>query len=152
MSNTQFWLDSPIWRANAIAAINRAPAGHVVEIREPKRPDIQNRKMWALLKDIADQVIWHGRVLNSEDWKAMLTAGLTKAEPIEGIEQGTMIVLGVSTRMMSKKFFSQLFEYMYAFGTEHNVIWSEKSVNEIESFLMSMPSRGLKDERTGNHE
>jgi NinB protein len=132
---TQYFLDSELWRNNAMTAVKVAPQGYVVEIREPKRLDVQNRKMWALLKDISDQVVWHGRKLNSEDWKAMLTAGLTKSEPIEGIEQGTMILLGVSTRTMSRKFFSELFEYMYAFGTDQNVVWSEKSVNEIEAFL-----------------
>ncbi|MGN4051417.1 recombination protein NinB [Pseudomonas sp. SM4] len=50
----------------------------VVVIRDEKRPDVCNRKMWAMLKDVSEQVIWHGKKLTSEDWKCLFSASLEK--------------------------------------------------------------------------
>ena len=46
-----------------------------------------------------------------------------RAEP--GLDGG-FVVMAVSTRKQSQKWFSDLFELMHAFGAEHDVRWTEQ--------------------------
>lgn len=49
--------------------------------------------------------------------------------------EGTgFIVLGQSTRVMSKKELSDLLELAYAFGAAHGVKWSEKTKTDLMIF------------------
>ena len=130
-----FYLDNPFIRQNAIAAINNAPEGWIVEIKQETRTLAQNRKLWACLTDLAQQVEWDGEYLNQSDWKNMVTAGLTKATSVRGIEDGTFVMRGSSTSSMSKKLFIELVEYIHWFGTDKNVIWSRDSVDIFTEYL-----------------
>jgi hypothetical protein len=96
----------------------------VVVIKDQKRPDICNRKMWAMLKDVSEQVEWYGKKLSNEDWKCLFSASLEKQRAEPGLDGG-FVVMAVSTRKQSQKWFSDLFELMSAFGAEHGVRWTE---------------------------
>ena len=58
-------------KENLIAYIRTLPvnprAPMVVDAREETRTDKQNRLMWPLLKDLSDQVVWHGEKLTREE-------------------------------------------------------------------------------------
>lgn len=95
----------------------------LIVIRDEKRPDVCNRKMWAMLRDVSQQVEWYGRKLTDEDWKHIFSAAVQKQDAVPGIDGG-FVVLGVSTRKQSQKWFSDLFEVMHAFGAEHGVRWT----------------------------
>ncbi|MDT6922729.1 recombination protein NinB [Pseudomonas atacamensis] len=110
--------------AGALHAIDLSKP-KVVVIRDEKRPDVCNRKMWAMLKDVAEQVVWHGKKLTSEDWKCLFSASLEKQRAEPGLDGG-FVVMAVSTRKQSQKWFSDLFELMHAFGAEHGVRWTEQ--------------------------
>lgn len=110
--------------AGALHAIDLSKP-KVVVIRDEKRPDVCNRKMWAMLKDVSAQVIWHGKKLTSEDWKCLFSASLEKQRAEPGLDGG-FVVMAVSTRKQSQKWFSDLFELMHAFGAEHGVRWTEQ--------------------------
>lgn len=113
--------------------VKEAIKGGALEIlvRRPKRSDEQNRKMWAMLNDVASQVNWYGQDLTPEDWKHVFTASLTKQRAVPGIDGG-FVVLGVSTRDKSKEWISELIEVIYAFGAEKGVVWSDPSqTNEV---------------------
>ena len=36
----------------------------------------QNRLMWSMLRDISNQVIWHGQKKSPEDWKWVFSAAV----------------------------------------------------------------------------
>lgn len=74
--------------------------------------------------DVSQQVEWYGRKLTDEDWKHIFSAAVQKQDAVPGIDGG-FVVLGVSTRKQSQKWFSDLFEVMHAFGAEHGVRWTE---------------------------
>ncbi|WP_223879200.1 recombination protein NinB [Chitinimonas arctica] len=88
------------------------------------RSSEQNEKMWAMLADIARQVEWYGQWLTAEEWKHVFSSALEKQRVVPALEGGGFVVLGVSTRRQSKRWFSDMFELMYAFGAERNVRWS----------------------------
>lgn len=110
--------------AGALHAIDLSKP-KVVVIRDEKRPDVCNRKMWTMLKDVSEQVVWHGKKLTSEDWKCLFSASLEKQRAEPGLDGG-FVVMAVSTRKQSQKWFSDLFELMHAFGAEHGVRWTEQ--------------------------
>ncbi len=96
-----------------------------ITVNDEKRPDISNRKMWAMLRDVATQVEWYGKKLSDEDWKHIFSASVEKQRAVPGLDGG-FVVLGVSTRKQSQKWFSDLFEVMHAFGAERGVRWTEQ--------------------------
>jgi hypothetical protein len=95
----------------------------------PRRTKEQNDKIWPMLRDLAKQVVWGGMpagTLNEYDWKDLITAALKQQRVIPGLTGG-VVVLGGHTSRMSVQQMSEMIEYMYAFGTEHDILWSEKS-------------------------
>ena len=96
----------------------------IVTLGREKRTLDQNAKLWAMLRDISDQVEWYGEKLKDYEWKDVLTASLKKQKAVPGIDGG-FVVLGAHTSGMSKEELSELIELMYAFGADKVVKWSE---------------------------
>ena len=125
MTNSkQIRLIGPTQREYAKAQIDQAPDGWTVDIKEPSRSAMQNRKLWPMLKDVSDQVEWHGVHLKPADWKEMFTAGLKGCQVVPGLEGG-FVTIGMSTSAMGKKMFADLITYIGAFGDQRGVVWSE---------------------------
>ena len=101
-------------------------AGHRlhVEVRAEKRTDPMNRRMWAMLTDVAEQVEWYGQKLSPEDFKHILSASLQKQRVAPGLDGG-FVVLGLSTSAMTKAEHSELMELIAAFGAERGVEFKE---------------------------
>lgn len=125
-----------------VAAYRHAEAlsvGNAVEVIvrpvKSRRSHAQNAKMWAMLADIAGQVEWPvngvlGR-LDSEDWKAIMTASVRQEIRMAAGVNGGVVMLGQSTRKMTVQELSDLIEFMHAFGAECGVVWSEQASKVI---------------------
>lgn len=102
-------------------------AGHRLElvVREGKRTNEQNKRMWAMLTDISEQVTWYDHKLTPEEWKAVFSAALKKQKVVPGLDGG-FVVLGTSTSKMTKAEMSELQELMTAFGVERGVTFKEQ--------------------------
>lgn len=87
------------------------------------RSSQQNRLLWKLLRDVADQVIWHGQRLSDQEWKDVMTAAIKRQKVVPGIDGG-FVVLGTSTRAMKIAEMTELMELIQAFGAEHDVKFS----------------------------
>lgn len=122
MSNPSFPLRTEQDRARAIQLLQRVDlsAGWTWSMREEVRSDAQNRRMWAMLRDISKQVEWYGHKLNDDDWKNIFSAAVEQQRAVPGLNGG-FVVLGISTRKQSKKWFSDMFEVMQAFAAEQGV-------------------------------
>lgn len=96
-----------------------------VTISDEKRSDASNRRMWAMLRDIAKQVDWYGQKLKDEDFKHIFSASVEKQRAVPGLDGG-FVVLGLSTRKQSQKWFSDMFEVMEAFAAERGVKWTQQ--------------------------
>lgn len=113
--------------------IDRAPPGYVVKIVEPKRTTDQSAKMWAMLTDIsrAKPVIngeiqrftpeeWKSRIMHACGWEQQFLPGL----------DGRPFPSGFKSSQMSKSQMSSMIEWMYAWGDERGVQWSEPNPYE----------------------
>lgn len=109
----------------AAEMIMNAPDNYVCEIKEKTRTLDQNSKLWPMLTDISKQVCWHTHWLTKEEWKDFFSAIILKQKVIPNIDSTGFIAVGGSTSKMGKKVFSEMIELMYAFGVDHNVVWSE---------------------------
>lgn len=115
-------LNSEACRQRAIELLLRIDiaSGKVWSLSEEARSDAQNRRMWAMLRDISRQVDWYGQKLSSEDWKHIFSASVEKQRAVPGLDGG-FVVLGISTRRKPKVWFSDMFEVMEAFAAERGV-------------------------------
>jgi hypothetical protein len=123
-------LANDFFREKAIDWIRRAPRDTRVEFKGPKRTTGQNDRMWAMLTDISLQLAWHGMQLSPEDWKFVMLDALRreKSEQIRFVPNtdGTgFVTLGTSSSDLSKDEMTDLIEIIFAFGAQHDVVWSE---------------------------
>ncbi|MFV8979829.1 recombination protein NinB [Serratia fonticola] len=136
MDKQVFYLRTPQIRQNLKAYIDNLQLNPdkplAVTIQEPTRTLDQNARLWATLRDISEQVVWHDRVLNSEQWKYIFTAALKKQEVVPNLAGDGFVVLGQSTSKMKVGEMRDLIELMNAFGAERGVKWSEDSRLAIE--------------------
>jgi hypothetical protein len=109
-------------RARAIQILQRVDLtqGITWTMREEVRSDAQNRRMWAMLRDVAKQVEWYGQKLSDEDWKHIFSAAVEKQRAVPGLDGG-FVVLGISTRKQSKRWFNDMFLVIEAFAAEYQV-------------------------------
>lgn len=131
MKTIRYHLIDESVRYNAIQFIRTCNLDLIVEVKQRTRSLDQNRRLWATLRDVSEQVVWHGMKLDSEDWKHIFTAALKGQRSAPGINGG-FVVLGQSTSKMKVSEFSELLELIYAFGAERGVQWSEDAQEAIE--------------------
>jgi hypothetical protein len=111
-------------RSHAVAQVLQAPIGSKVTVKEAKRSDEQNAKMWAMLNDISKHQPM-GQERSADDWKvlAMHMCG-HECQFIHGLE-GEVIPTGFRSSQLSVRQMATLITWLYAFGAEHSVVWSE---------------------------
>lgn len=123
MSKRTFHLLDFNVRARVSHEVLNAPIGHVVVIQPETRSLEANAALWAMLSEVAAQVVWHGRKLDATSWKSIFTASLKKQDVVPGIDGG-FVVMGTPTSTMTKAEMSDLLELISAFGAEQGIIFS----------------------------
>lgn len=133
-------------RRNAAAYCLAAPDGYVARFAPPSKSREQEEKYHAQIGDIAKQVEFFGRKLDSEAVKRMLVDAFhydTKDEPelreawaqmgdlqfMPALNHAGVVALGFQTRVFPKKLASAFIEWLYAFGAENKVVWSDEVSN-----------------------
>lgn len=113
-------------RRRAVAAVQDAPAGFVVEVKEPTRTLAQNALFHALCSDLAKSgLTWAGKERDAAAWKVLMVSGHAVAtkegsEMVPGLE-GEFVNLRESTALMSKKRSASLTEYTQAFCAQNGI-------------------------------
>ena len=97
----------------------------IVEVKPETRSTEQNRRMWAMLTDVSQQVDWYGKRLTAQDWKHVFSSSLRKLEVVPNLDGTGFVALGLSTSAMTKAEMGDLMTLMEAFGAERGVEWSE---------------------------
>lgn len=119
-------------QTNLIQGLRGGPV--VVTLGREKRSTEMNSKLWPMLTDIAQQVEWFGKKHSKEAWKEIITGSFRQAEFVPNIENTGFVAVGLSTSKMGKAEFSALIEYIYAFGAEKAVVWSEPALETYEQY------------------
>jgi hypothetical protein len=115
-------------KTRASNIINAAPYGARVEVKAAKRTLPQNKRMWAMLTDIAMQVDWDGGKRRPDDWRIRFLDGLKGERTMLSNLDGTGVIeIGRSSSDLSKEEMSDMIELMYRYGAEHGVQFNERS-------------------------
>jgi hypothetical protein len=122
-----FVLSHPEARRRAMACVADAPAGYVVEVREPTRTLEQNAAQWPYLVAFSKQLMWpvNGAMcrLEPDEFKDILTAAF-QGETVRlamGMSGG-VVMLGLRTSKMGKKKFSEWLEFLKATAAMRGVV------------------------------
>jgi hypothetical protein len=111
-------------RANAIKAVQAAPAGFVVQISEPSRTLEQNAAQWPYLEGFAKQkqLCINGVMewATADDWKDVLT-GCWNGETRMAAFDNRVIMLPQRTSRMGKRVFIDWMEFLIAMAAQSGV-------------------------------
>ena len=118
--------------------IDESPDGYLApRPSAPKKRRVQEEKYHAMIGDIAKQVDLVGERRDVEDAKRLLIDAFARVMAANGTplrQQGRIIPsldgsgfvqLGIQSRRFTVSEASEFIEYLYAFGAEHGVVWSE---------------------------
>lgn len=125
-----FVLSHQIARQRAVDRVRTAPDGWEVRVKEPTRSGPQNALLHAALTDVAKQCEWAGRKWDVESWKRLMTAAWCRtrnesAQMVPAIDGQGFDVLYQRTSELSRRDCSELCEFIFAWGSERGVEWSE---------------------------
>ena len=119
---------------NVLDTLHRGlKAGPVlVTLGRPTRSSDANAKLHAMLSDLSKQVEWHGQKFTGEVWKRLCVASYLREQGerpllIPSLDCQSVDVIYEKTSKMSKKVMAELIEFVYCFGAENNVVWSERA-------------------------
>lgn len=145
MSDKQvFRLVHPTARQMASRACINAPDGFVCEVKPPPKSRPQEEKYHAMIGDIAKQVQIFGGTWEEEDMKRLLVDQFARdmsalgtplkrqGRVVPSIDGSGVVQLGVQTRKFLKAEAIAFIEWLYAFGAEQNVKWSERAAQGYE--------------------
>jgi len=93
-------------RIRVLDAVAECQEGFEVVIQEPVRNLSQNAKLWAMLAEVEEQLIWHGYKLTAYEWKDFFTASLFEYKIVPNMDSSGFIGLGKSSSKLRKKEFS----------------------------------------------
>ena len=102
-------------------------AGHrlVLEVRPETRSVAQNARLWAMLTEISDQVVWYGQKLTPGEWKDVFSAAMKRTKVVPGLDGG-FVVCGQSTSRMTKAEMNEMQTLMEQFAAERGVTFRER--------------------------
>ena len=116
-------------RDYAKTLIDLAPDNGVVKVSAAKRTGDQNAKMWAMLSDLS-RAKPEGRHATPETWKALVMHACGFAVQFEMGLNGQPFPTGFSSSRMTTAEMSELIEWIYAYGAEQGVRWSDEGIQE----------------------
>ena len=113
-------------REFAKALVNAAPLGAVLNIREATRTTEQNAKLWAMLSDVS-RAKPQDRRATPDVWKALFMNACGHAVQFEAGLDGRPFPIGFRSSRLTKAQMSEMIEFVYAFGAENGVIWTDEA-------------------------
>lgn len=115
-------------RRLAVEAVQNAPDGLCVVIKEADRTLEQNAAQWPILSAFSKQMLWpvNGQMvkLTPDEWKDILTCafeGDTNPRLAMGLNGG-VVMLGKRTSKFSKAKFSEYLEFLHAVAADRGVV------------------------------
>jgi hypothetical protein len=130
-------LTGDLARRFAIQQVQAAPDGFVVTVGEPKKKREQEEKYHAMIGDIAKSCEFMGKKWPADDWKRLLVDAFAKVmrdagtpvhhdgRIVPSLDGARIVQLGIQTSEFYVKEAAEFIEYLYSYGSEHNVRWSE---------------------------
>ena len=137
MTKRTFFLVHTEARQGVARFAMNAPDGLMVVFSEPAKKRIQEEKYHAMIGDIAKVCTFmHGKQ-HADDWKRLLVDSFAKVmreagtplhhdgRVIPSLDFERVVQLGIQTKDFYVKEAAEFIEYLYSYGAENGVVWSE---------------------------
>jgi hypothetical protein len=138
-------------RARAVDACRSAPHDWTVTIAPPSKTRDQEERYHAMIGDVCKQCTHLNKVFDAETWKRLLIDQFkrdTLKEPeccaeywrqhsisvIPSLDGAAVVILGEQSRRFPKKVASVFVEWLYAYGAEREVKWSDPTQPPVEAY------------------
>lgn len=130
-------VDAKVRQRAADFILREAPEGWTVRVSEPQKKREQEEKYHAMIGDIARQTTYAGRRWDADDMKRILVDEFADEMRQAGTplhhdsrlipsENGRRVIqLGIQTREFYVREAAQFIEFLYAYGAERDVRWTE---------------------------
>ncbi|GAC1572608.1 MAG: hypothetical protein NVS3B5_01540 [Sphingomicrobium sp.] len=154
MTRMSFTIKNDADRQSASELVRTLKDGMRVDIKMAKRSDPQNAKFWAMLGEVAEQVIWHGEKLPPEDWKYLfMDAYKREIRLIPAIEGKGFVAIGRSSSDLTVAEMADVITLIEMFGANHSVKFKENHESNSPDAQQEPPLRDLVDApaATGPH-
>lgn len=127
-------------RGAAQYVLHEAPEGWVVRVSEPQKKRAQEEKYHAMIGEIAEQTTYAGRKWDADDMKRILVDEFAEEMRLAGTplhhdtrlvpsENGRRVIqLGIQTREFYVREAAAFIEFLYAWGSDRGVRWSEPAM------------------------
>lgn len=124
-------------KAEAIEWVTKAKLGTRIQFRGPVRTLPQNDRMWAMLTDIVKQgKEIDGKKFTTEEWKAIFLEALGHEQRfLPSLDGKRFVPIGTSSSSLGVEEMSDLIEFMFAWGVENNVRWSDPALRGYEEMI-----------------
>lgn len=138
MSKQLFVLAHSTARQRAVEAVRLAPEGFVVRVSPPGKSRDQEERYHAMIGDIAKQWRFMNREWPADDMKRILVDAFAEAmrqagtplhhdgRVVPSIDGHRVVQLGIQTSKFRKAEASEFIEYLFAFGAQFDVEWSNE--------------------------
>ena len=131
-------------RTAAVKAIQSALEGSWAEVKPPSKTRDQEERYHAMIGDCARQCQHLNRQLDAATWKRLLVDQFRRdtlndeeireywkrnaPEFIPALDGSAVVMLGEQTRRFPKRVAAAFIEWLFAFGGERDVKWSDPTV------------------------
>jgi hypothetical protein len=121
-----FTLNGPADRERVARYLAKAPLGTRVEMKAVKRSLPQNARLWSMLGDVAEQVLWHGQRLRPDDYKLIFLDALKRElRVVPNLDGNGFVNLGRSSSDLSKAEMGDLMTLIEEWGARHGVVFHD---------------------------
>ncbi len=129
-------------RSRAIDWCQKSPPETRIEFKKPKRTIPQNDRMWAMLTDVARQKQHAGRRYKPDQWKVLfMHACGREVQFVPSLDNSTFIPWSQSSSDLSKEEMTDLIEFMFAWGAENGIVWSDPKIRQQEEQAAAFAAR-----------
>ena len=108
-----------------------------VEIRGPRRTLPQNDRLWAMLTDIVKQKkTINGQRFTTDQWKSIFMQALgheMRGDVLPTLDGRDFFTVDTSSSRLDVQQMSDLIEFIFAWGAENNVKWSDPQLQSYEA-------------------
>lgn len=113
-------------RAKVAGWLQRAAYGHRIEVKEPKRTDEQNDRLWEMLSRVSKRMTLGGREFKPEEWKCIFMKAMGRESNfLPTLEGDGFFPSGFRSSDLSVREMSDMQTFMESWCAEKGVdIWS----------------------------
>ncbi len=112
-------------RAKARKWLDACPVGYTLWFKPPVRSNVQSKRMWALLDDVAAQKEWAGKKRSSDEFKDLFSASLRGQELVPNLDGNGFVAFGARTSEFSPEEMSDMITLIEAWGAENGVVFTD---------------------------